>query len=174
MDCKLTRRDLTTYGGFKYAAGVWVKTSGEGPLCTDAWVHIYTHPLLARALNLIHADFTDPICWSVETGGKRLEDHGLKAGVSECRLIEQITLPEISTAALTRWAIQLSLSVYDEPTYSEWARDWLANTDRAESAESAASAAWSAESAESAARSATSKPLALAEILEQAIAEEIG
>ena len=67
--CKLTNRDMTTYGGFRWTVGKWVETSGTGPLCSDGWIRCYTHPLLAVALNPIHANFASPRLWEIEVAG---------------------------------------------------------------------------------------------------------
>lgn len=130
MLCKLTRRDLTTYGRFQWEVGKWVRTSGHGPLCTRAWIHIYEHPLLAATLHPIHVSYENMILWSVEIDGRKQDDNGLKLGVSACRLVKRIPLPVISPKALNRWAIQTVLLTSRGKYFADWAERWLSKEDR--------------------------------------------
>lgn len=182
--CKLTKPDRTTFRGFLWTPGKWVETSGHGPLCTDGWIHIYEHPTLAVVFNPIHANFHEPIAWRIEIGGSRLNDHGIKTGVSRCRLIEEIDLPKISLMARVRWVIELSLLLPQNPTYTTWAQRWIKGEDRsfvaaeaavkavrkAQAEAAARMAAWAA--AAEAARVAEAAAFSILEILEAAIKAE--
>lgn len=70
---KLTRKNQTTYGGFKWRKRRWYKTSGEGYLCGPGWLHCYTDPLLAILLNPIHANIPehDLLLWKCGVRGLR-------------------------------------------------------------------------------------------------------
>ena len=155
---KLTTRDRTTYCGFQWVVGEWVKTDGNGELCSEHWTHWYDSPEVASFMNPAHAHVNDPICWRGETRGKRLDDHGLKCGVTEGRILEQIPLPEITSGQRAEIAIRCALAVCKEPTFTRWAQSWLDGSDRSASAAwaawAAASAAWAAWAAASAAEAA--------------------
>jgi hypothetical protein len=150
--CKLTELGGIAYGGFQWPLphgdepGEWVRTSGVGPLCTSGWIHVYPNSLLAVALNPIHANFQKPCGWKIKVGGKQLDNHGLKMGVTECRLLRPMELPVIPTSAHVRWAVQLSLLHYADQGYVEWAERWLSGEDRTrEAAEEARVASWAEE-----------------------------
>jgi hypothetical protein len=194
---KLTNENMQTYNGFQWRVGDLVTTPGTGPLCSPGWIHCYTHPLLAVVLNPIHAGFKSPRLWTFnDRGAKRLHDHGLKVGVSRGKLVEEIPLPTVPIECRVRWAIQLALPVCEEADWCHWAEEWLSGRDRSSEAawaaarEAAWTAAWTAawaareakeareareaawEAAWAAARAAETKPLPLAELLEQAICDE--
>ena len=138
---KLTTRAGTTYCGFQWTPSKWVKTSGDGPLCSPAWTHWYDTPELAAFLNPIHADIADPILWRGETDGKFLEDHGLKYGATRGRILEQVPLPEITTEQRVEVGIVCALLVCHEPRFVAWAEAWLSGHDRSPEAAWAARAA---------------------------------
>jgi hypothetical protein len=157
---KLTSQELTTHNGFQWEIGKKFTTSGEGELCGPGYLHYYHHPVLAVLLNPIHADITSPRLFEVETGGIHKDDNGLKGGCTEMVLIREIPLPKVTTTQKVAFSILVSLDVYKDRGYKEWAENWLSGKDRSESAawpaaRSAESAAASAaRSAESAAKSA--------------------
>lgn len=159
---KLTTQELTTYNGFKWEIGKKYTTSGEGELCGPGFLHYYHHPLLAVLLNPVHADLTNPKLFEVEARGTHLDDNGLKGGCTEMTLIKEIDLPQITTTQRVAFALLVSLDVYNDKGYKEWAEKWLSGADRSESAaRSTESAARSTESAAwFAARSAESADLA--------------
>jgi len=53
---KLTDQDMQTWKGFQWELNKWYETSGEGPLCSEGWLHGYEDPLLAMLHNHIHAN----------------------------------------------------------------------------------------------------------------------
>jgi hypothetical protein len=139
---KKTNPDKTTFGGFKWKVGKWYKTSGEGDLCWEGWLHFYHSPDLAVLLNPIHADFKDPVLWEAECRGKSLDDRGLKIGWTEARIVKKIKLPEWTTTKKVAFGILCAKEVFFDKSWVAWADSWLSGKDR--SAEAAA-AAWAKE-----------------------------
>jgi hypothetical protein len=135
---KLTNPDKTTFGGFKWKVGKWYKTSGEGDLCWEGWLHFYHSPDLAVLLNPIHADFKDPVLWEAECRGKSLDDRGLKIGWTEARIVKKIKLPKWTTTQKVAFGILCAKEVFFDNVWNRWADDWISGKDR--SSASAASA----------------------------------
>jgi len=63
----------------QWGEGVTHTAPGKGALCTEAYIHAYTHPLLAVLLNPIGGNYEDPLIWESE-GIVERDDHGLKVG----------------------------------------------------------------------------------------------
>jgi len=140
---KLTTRNVETYNGFRWLIGEWVKTDGDGPLCTKHWTHWYDSPEVAALLNVVHGDYIGPLCWRGETRGKVLYDYNLKVGVTEGRILEQVPLPEIGIEQRVEIAIRRAELVCDRATFREWADGWLSHRDRsAAAADETAGAIW--------------------------------
>ena len=143
---KLTNRDMTTHGGFRWELGKQATAPGEGELCGPGWLHCYSDPLLAVFLNPIHANIKNPRLFRAEAGGKSKHDHGLKSGYTKMTLIEEIPMPDITTEQRVRFAILCTMKIYHDPAYVSWAEGWLSGKDRSvAAAEAAAQAtAWAA------------------------------
>jgi hypothetical protein len=136
----------------KWGPGVTHTAPGTGDLCTNGWIHYYSHPLLAVLLNPIHGDFTRPRLWAVKVSGKRKHDHGLKSGAANVTTVKEIRLPVVTTAQCIRFAILCALKVSHSKEFEQWAKNWLNGEDRSEqsareawAAAAAASKAWAAE-----------------------------
>ena len=137
---KLTTCSSQTYNGCQWGENVTHRRSGKGGLCTAAWLHAYTHPLLAMLLNPIHANFTQPQLWECK-GDVGMDDRGLKVGCTRLTTLFQLPVPEITTVQHTAFAIGCTYNVYDEPAWVEWARRWVLKIDRSGAAAYAAAAA---------------------------------
>jgi len=143
---KLTKRDQTTYNGFKWRKNKWYKTSGEGELCSKGWLHCYKSQLLAILHNPAHANIDNPRLWKCEVKGECKRSGDMKEGWTEMRLIEEMPVPEITIEQYVRYGILCAKEVYKDNAYTEWADAWLSGTDRsAEAARAAAGAARAAE-----------------------------
>jgi len=145
---KLTDENMQTRNGCQWGEGVEHTAPGKGKLCTNAYIHVYSHPLLAVFFNPIHADFANPILWECD-GDIKITDHWLKAGCTRVKTIRQIPLPEITTEQRAEIGLSCALVVYHEPSFVAWANRWLDGSDRSEAAadaaaEAAARAAWAA------------------------------
>jgi hypothetical protein len=132
--CKLTTQQMTTFGGYQWRSREWNEAPSEGPLCTANWIHLYSHPLMAAAMNPIHANFRNPRLWAVEIGGKTLDDYGMKLGVQRCRLLYERPLPVISADALIRWAILCVRTSPQPQPWLDWSDRWLSGEDRSAAA----------------------------------------
>jgi len=141
---KLTRRDRTTYNGYLWTPGEWRTASGDGPLCSSAYLHGYDTVEVALLMNAAHANIlpADAIVWDAEYRGKRLDGLDGKFGATEMRILKELpfTLPTREQCA--EFGILNALWVYHEPGFVHWAEGWLSGRDRTEPAW--ASAAWAA------------------------------
>jgi hypothetical protein len=140
-----------------WAVGEWVEATGNPNqgLCSDAYIHWYSDPLLAVLLNPIHANIPNPRLWEVETSGDERTDGVLKGGSRCVRLIREISIPRITTEQRIRFAILCAKRVYDDVEWNKWADDWLSGQNRT-AADAAYDAAYSAAytAADAAARAA--------------------
>lgn len=188
---KITRPDLTTYGGYRYRPGVTERASGTGPLCSGGHLHAYLSPELAVLLNPIHGNYAEPYLLWRARGTISARDHELKVGCSALTLLRQVPIPVATTEQRVMFALWCVLAVTCNPAWIDWAEGWLAGEDRsarsakaaeaaaAEAAE-AAEAAWAAAEAAEAAASAAAwaaawaaaeaaVPLPLVEMARQAL-----
>src|SRR3972149_2796205 len=101
---KLTRLDLTTYGGYQYVQGVRATFPGTGELCGPGWSHAYTSPQLALLLNPLHAAYTPCRLWAAD-GVIGATDRGLKVGCSALTLRREIAVPEIAIEERVRFGV---------------------------------------------------------------------
>jgi hypothetical protein len=154
-------------------------TGKRQELCTDGVIHAYTDPLLAMIFNPIHASYHPARLWRAE--GEVIASDALKVGVRSLTVLEEIDLPEISTAQRVRFAILCAWEVCDDPAWRQWAERWLDGTGRSEKAAAWAALAAAAAAREAAAREAAreaaaaaalGKPLGLAAIARRAMQEE--
>ena len=142
---KLTTQDMKTRKGCSnevtWVPGKWVKATGPlmSGLCSCAYVHYYDHPLLAILLNPIHANIKNPRLWEAEIAGRTISDRGLKSGARKLRLLRELEVPTITTEQRIRFAIRCVMGVYQEPSWTRWATNWLSKKDR--SPQAAATAA---------------------------------
>ena len=117
-----------------------------GELCSDKWIHFYTHPLLAVYFNPIHANIANPKLWECEIEGTVKSEFD-KSGCKKLTTLREIPLPVITTEQRIEIAIKCSLLVYEESGYVMWAEDWLSGKDRTNAAYAAHAAAYAAANA---------------------------
>jgi hypothetical protein len=133
---KLTDKNLQTYGGYQWQVGVPASASGIGELCGPGWLHAYPDPLVGLFLNPIHSAFESPLLWVATGAGKRLDEQGLKLGVTTLTLQRQLSVPVISTEQRVRFAIAVAWP-RSTPKWRKWAEAWLDGSDRSKSASAA-------------------------------------
>ena len=138
---KLTNQDLTTHGGYRWVLGQWRKRDGTGPLCGPGWLHSYPDPLLAVLFNPIHADIPSPRLWRGEGRGKHLDDHGIKSGYTQMRIMEELPLPDIRIHHRVAFGLLCTLEINTEPAFAVWAKNWLSGQDRSAAVAASAVAA---------------------------------
>jgi hypothetical protein len=137
---KLTDQNMQTHNGFQWTLGKWEKAKGKPAqeLCSDAWLHCYDSPLIAMLHNPIHADIENPRLFKVEVRGEGKDYNGLKRGFQEMRLVEELAVPVISRNQRIRYGILCALMVWVEPSFVEWADNWLSGKNRSVKAAEAA------------------------------------
>jgi hypothetical protein len=131
---KLTTQNLTTHNDCQWEIGVQKKTTGEGGLCGQGYLHYYDSPLLAVLLNIIHANIETPRLFEIEAEGKHLNNNGLKGGCTRLTLVREIQLPEVTTNQRIAFAILCAKEVCQNETWNAWADKWLSGRDRSEKA----------------------------------------
>jgi hypothetical protein len=139
---KLTTPDFYTRKGYSnqtlWGEGVTHTAPGNGMLCSSAYIHAYTTPLLAILLNPIHANLRSAILWRC-VGKVEKKDDGTKVGCVMLKTIKIIEKPALSTTQIVAFGILCSMKVHKEKSFTLWVRGWLLNKDR--SAHAAAHAA---------------------------------
>jgi hypothetical protein len=160
---KLTTQSSTSQNKTLWGVGVTHSVTGDLRQCKNG-IHAYSDPLLAQLLNPIHADISDPILWECEASDEMLNDNGLKSCHRSLTTLRQIPLPLVSTEQCIRFAILCTLEVCDDPSYVQWAHNWLSGVDRSEAA------AWAAEAAARAAEAVARAAKAAARAAEAAAA----
>jgi len=138
---KLTEKNGRTKGDTQWGKNVSHTAKGKGKvLCSNGFIHYYTHPLLAVLLNPIHADFTYPKLWEAEASGKIINE-ALKSGCKTLMTIKKIPLPEISRVQRIAFGILCGKEVCKGKAWNKWADKWLSGEDRSNESASAAYAA---------------------------------
>lgn len=178
---KLTRPDLTTYGGYPWVLNEQRRFPGTGSLCGPGWCHAYLTPELAVFLNPIHANYQHPFRLFRAEGEIGIRDGDLKVG---CRLLvlrEECVVPRFTIEQHIAFGIFCTLAgrrgrQVPVALWDQWAEDWLSGKNRtgepsraaaADPARAARSAAWAVEAAVVA---TPSMVIDLAEIARQAAA----
>jgi len=165
---KLTDKNGKTRNNTKWCEGVTHKAKpGKGKLCSEYYIHAYTHPLLAVFLNPIHADIKDYRLWEAK-GRIAKTDYGLKVGCKSLTTIKEIEPPEVTLVNKIAFGILCALEVNEDPEYKQWAENWLSGKDRSGTT---AEAAWKAAAAQAAwaAWAAEKPPLDLIKLAEKAM-----
>ena len=144
---KLTNENGQTRGMTQWGENVSHTAKGDGKeLCSDGWIHYYTHPLLAVLMNPVHAKFASPKLWEAEASGEIINEP-LKSGCKTLRTIKEIPLPEISRVQRIAFGILCAKEVYDDEAWNSWADKWLSGDDRSKESAYAADAANAADAA---------------------------
>ena len=138
---KLTKPDMTTYGGFRYDVGARYTFPGTGPLCAAGWSHAYLSPETAVLHNPIHANYVPARLWKCR-GVIGAREGEMKVGCSAIELVREIPLPVATMEQQITYAIWCALAVYQDTRFVEWAEGWLSQEDRTGAA--AWAAAWAA------------------------------
>ena len=131
---KLTNDKDETYGKTMWGPGVTHTAIGDiaGGLCSDAYIYVYEHPLLAVLHDPIGANFGPTAhLWECKSDDEPLREGQMKLGVRSLTTLHQIPLPEITPEQRVRYAILCAKAVYTNPRWLIWADSWLDGTDRA-------------------------------------------
>lgn len=99
---------------------------GKGELCSEYYVHAYTHPLLAVFFNPIHAQIENPRLW--EAKGRIVKrNHGREMGCKSLTTICEIPCPTITPEQHMRFGMLGALKVCTNSVFIAWAKKWLNN-----------------------------------------------
>lgn len=127
---KLTNRNLTTHGNYKWHPLRWKQTDGNGGLCGPGWLHCYADPLVAVFMNPKHANIDNPLLWVCQVRGQQRTAPDFKEGWTEMRLIKRMDCPSLTLQQRVAVWILCAKEVYHEPTWVKWANQWLSSVDR--------------------------------------------
>ena len=157
---KLTTQEGKTRNETQWGENISHEATGDikQGLCSDAWIHAYTHPLLAVLMNPAHAMIKNPILWEGKGEGEA-KFEPLKCGFRKFTTLRQIPLPEVTDVQKIAFGILCAKEVYKDSSWNQWADKWLSGEDRTKSsadaaADAAAYAAYAAYAAANAARAA--------------------
>jgi len=150
---KLTTQEGMTQNNTQWGENVTHEATGdiEQDLCSNAWIHAYTHPLLAILMNPAHAMIKNPILWEGNGEGEA-KFEPLKCGFRKFTTLRQIPLPEVTNVQKVAFGILCAKEINTDSSWNQWADKWLSGEDRTKS--SAYYAAYAAASAASAAYAA--------------------
>ena len=137
---KLTDQEMQTHGKTQWRLGAWREVRAEGPLCTPGWLHAYAHPYLAVLHNPIHANVANPRLFRAEAEGAIKRDGQMKLGAQKMRIIEEITVPVITSEQRIRYAIFVAAAVYHDAAWTAWAAEAATAARAARAAEAVAAA----------------------------------
>ena len=129
---KLTDENGKTQNDTQWGENISHAASGDGKeLCSDGWIHFYTHPLIAVLMNPVHAGFSSPRMWECETDGEHLHE-SLKSGCKTLTTLKEIPVPEVSLTQRIAFGILCAKEVCKDKVWNEWADKWLSGEDRTE------------------------------------------
>ena len=146
---KLTNQNMRTRGGYQWIVGRWKEATGDMKqnLCSDAWLHCYSDPLLALFMNPIHAAIPSPRLFKVEVHGRSKDDGGLKCGFRRMRILEEMVYTMPTTAQKIAFGILCAKEICHDKGWNKWADNWLNGSDRTTCTADAAAAAAYADAA---------------------------
>lgn len=127
---KLTDEFGQTRGKTQWGPGVIHTAKGrEGqPLCSNGWIHAYTHPLLAIFMNPIHGSFRNPRLWEAQGDVGTFDK--TKVGCRSLLTVREIPAPIVTTAQWVAFGLLCAATVYADPGWVEWETNWLSGVDR--------------------------------------------
>lgn len=132
---KLTDQNMQTKNHFQWKIGKIYKIDKtlqgiENNLCSIAWFHVYSHPLLSVLLNPIHANINNPKLFKCQCWGLHKTDQGLKEGFSAVKLLSKIKIPKITLIQKIAFGILCAKKNFYNDNWVKWADKWLKNIDR--------------------------------------------
>ena len=136
---KLTTQEGKTRNETQWGENISHEATGDikQGLCSDAWIHAYTHPLLAVLMNPAHAMIKNPIHWEGKGEGEA-KFEPLKCGFRKFTTLRQIPLPEVTDVQKIAFGILCAKEVYKDSSWNQWADKWLSGEDRTKSSADAA------------------------------------
>jgi hypothetical protein len=127
---KLTDSSGCSKSNTQWGENITHTATGTGTrLCSNGFLHFYTHPLIAVLMNPVHANFENPILWECETSGTTIHEP-LKSGCKTLTTIKQIPLPTVTMTQRIAFGILCAKEVCRDTKWLEWAEKWLSGEDR--------------------------------------------
>ena len=136
---KLTDENMQTCNEFQWELNKPYTTEGNGPLCSDKWLHAYTDPVLPAFLNPIHADFPKETMRLFRgTGVVGATDCGLMVGCTQITLEEELKPQNPTQTQNVAFGIlcaihtldNTQLAFYTKNQWLQWANKFLSGEDR--------------------------------------------
>jgi hypothetical protein len=145
---KLTTQEGMTQNNTQWGENLTHEATGDikQGLCSDAWIHAYTHPLLAVLMNPAHADIENPILWEGKGEGEA-KFESLKCGFRKFTTLKKIPLPEVNVVQKAAFGILCAKEINTDSSWNQWADKWLSGEDRTKSSAYAAANAANAAAA---------------------------
>ena len=130
---KLTTQEGKTKNNTQWGENISHEATGDiqKGLCSNAWIHAYSHPLLAVLMNPVHADIENPILWEGKGEGEA-KFEPLKCGFRKFTTLKKIPLPEVTDVQKIAFGILCAKEINTDPSWNQWADRWLSGEDRTE------------------------------------------
>jgi hypothetical protein len=136
---KFVTPDFTTRNNTVWSPSITNTANGEGTeLCSDGFLHGYSHPLLAVFLRSLHVPGNNTVLIEVESSESAAHD-GLIHGTKQQRMIRVVETPTITLDQRVEIAIRLALTLDQPESFRAWAGTWLSGEDRSAGSEKAES-----------------------------------
>lgn len=144
---KWVDENLQTRNGMQWGEDITHEITLPGnKLCSSQVLHGYNNLYLAMLMKPAHVSEYSLL---MEAKGHIVANDGTKIGCKKMTTLRIVEIPEVTIEQRVEFAIRVSLLVYDEPGYVEWARKWLSGEDRtAHAAAYTADAAYAANTAD--------------------------
>jgi len=129
---KLTDQNMQTRNGFQWKLGEWCEATGdiEQGLCSDAWLHCYSDPLLGLFLNPIYGGIVTPRIFEAEVSGTGISSYGLKEGYRKMKLVKELGTVTLTLTQRVAFGILCGKAVCRDKKWNKWADNWLSGKDR--------------------------------------------
>lgn len=131
---KYMNSDDTTKNNTKWGYGVTHEViDGGWELCTKGLIHFYEDKYIATLMDPLHAEYTlDKNCVmrTCVAEGEVVTDNDLKCGAKKVTTGKKVKTIELTLEQRVECAIRISLLVYNESSFVEWAEKWLSGEDR--------------------------------------------
>jgi hypothetical protein len=133
---KWTDKDGKTRAGYynetQWGVGVTHTAPGNGELCSFAYLHAHTHPLLAVLFDPVCGGYNKQnagaLLWKAR--GKVEKETGDIVGCMRLTSVCRVPIPKVTTTQRVAFGILAVLKVEKNKAWRLWARNWLSGKDR--------------------------------------------
>lgn len=129
--CKWVSQDMTTKNDTKWQEGVpnELPEGHDLMLCYPGLYHYYEHPLLAVMFKDHHVPTNYTKLYEIKVEGTVVEGWD-KSGATKLTLIKELEIPEVTLINKVAFGILCALEVCEDPTFIDWANNWLSGKER--------------------------------------------